>query len=406
MKKVVSLLLALVLVWACMSAVAEDEKVTISLLTTRHTTATNDIEDVWFFKYAAEKFNVEFELEQTLEASQRTSLMFASDSLPDIVWAVALSANDTVTYGVNEGLLLKWDELIDEETMPNLYAAMQQYPEAFIGSTAPDGHIYALPYIKGYSYYSDAGAMSNSIRMFINTEWLEAVNMDMPTSLDEFLDVLRAFKEQDPAGVGSENVIPLLSSANRDRDFIWHALGFAGGATQVWGTGFSIKADGEVYLPCYTEEAKEFLEFYHTCYEEGLISQDYFTMDTSTVRATIASGVCGAFGDWGLMGTGDNWAEWTAMPLLTSDYCDYPVCAMNWAYTYGMLYASAKSENIEKICEIVDYMYSDEGMYMYKIGPQDGSEYVYEGYDGWYLDENGNKTNAAVEAGLYTSYGV
>lgn len=91
MKKLVSLLLAVALLVSVFSTLAvAEEKVTVSLLTTRNSTATNDIEDVWFFKYLAQKMNVDFELEQTLETDQRISLMFASDSVPDLVWGIGL----------------------------------------------------------------------------------------------------------------------------------------------------------------------------------------------------------------------------------------------------------------------------------------------------------------------------
>lgn len=51
MKKLVSLLLAVALLVSVFSTLAvAEEKVTVSLLTTRNSTATNDIEDVWFFK--------------------------------------------------------------------------------------------------------------------------------------------------------------------------------------------------------------------------------------------------------------------------------------------------------------------------------------------------------------------
>lgn len=56
MKKLVSLLLAVALLVSVFSTLAvAEEKVTVSLLTTRNSTATNDIEDVWFFKYLAQR---------------------------------------------------------------------------------------------------------------------------------------------------------------------------------------------------------------------------------------------------------------------------------------------------------------------------------------------------------------
>lgn len=402
MKKLVSLLLAVALLVSVFSTLAvAEEKVTVSLLTTRNSTATNDIEDVWFFKYLAQKMNVDFELEQTLETDQRISLMFASDSVPDLVWGIGLSNNDVMVYGVQEGMLLNWKDLITPELMPNTYQAMQDYPDAFTASTAPDGNIYTLPMITGSSYYANTGSFSAAIRMYINKDWMDACGItELPTTLDEYLEVLRTFKEKDPMGLG-ENNIPLIGNQEKDKTFVWNALGFHGTATQAYGTAFDLK-DNQLVLPCYTEEAKEFITFYNTLYNEGLISPDYFTLDQTAARGLMASGVCGVLGDSTLAAIGDAWSSWIALSPLTSDVNDVAVAAFNPGYSVGQLYASAYTEHPEVLARIVDYMYSDEGALYYFYGPMKGTEETLGVVDGWYYDENNRITTDKVVNGEFT----
>lgn len=402
MKKLVSLLLAVALLVSVFSTLAvAEEKVTVSLLTTRNSTATNDIEDVWFFKYLAQKMNVDFELEQTLETDQRISLMFASDSVPDLVWGIGLSNNDVMVYGVQEGMLLNWKDLITPELMPNTYQAMQDYPDAFTASTAPDGNIYTLPMITGSSYYANTGSFSAAIRMYINKDWMDACGItEIPTTLDEYLEVLRTFKEKDPMGLG-ENNIPLIGNQEKDKTFVWNALGFHGTATQAYGTAFDLK-DNQLVLPCYTEEAKEFITFYNTLYKEGLISPDYFTLDQTAARGLMASGVCGVLGDSTLAAIGDAWSSWIALSPLTSDVNDVAVAAFNPGYSVGQLYASAYTEHPEVLARIVDYMYSDEGTLYYFYGPMKGTEETLGMVDGWYYDENNRITTDKVVNGEFT----
>lgn len=402
MKKLVSLLLAVALLVSVFSTLAvAEEKVTVSLLTTRNSTATNDIEDVWFFKYLAQKMNVDFELEQTLETDQRISLMFASDSVPDLVWGIGLSNNDVMVYGVQEGMLLNWKDLITPELMPNTYQAMQDYPDAFTASTAPDGNIYTLPMITGSSYYANTGSFSAAIRMYINKDWMDACGItEIPTTLDEYLEVLRTFKEKDPMGLG-ENNIPLIGNQEKDKTFVWNALGFHGTATQAYGTSFDLK-DNQLVLPCYTEEAKEFITFYNTLYTEGLISPDYFTLDQTAARGLMASGVCGVLGDSTLAAIGDAWSSWIALSPLTSDVNDVAVAAFNPGYSVGQLYASAYTEHPEVLARIVDYMYSDEGALYYFYGPMKGTEETLGVVDGWYYDENNRITTDKVVNGEFT----
>ncbi len=402
MKKLVSLLLAVALLVSVFSTLAvAEEKVTVSLLTTRNSTATNDIEDVWFFKYLAQKMNVDFELEQTLETDQRISLMFASDSVPDLVWGIRLSNNDVMVYGMQEGMLLNWKDLITPELMPNTYQAMQDYPDAFTASTAPDGNIYTLPMITGSSYYANTGSFSAAIRMYINKDWMDACGItEIPTTLDEYLEVLRTFKEKDPMGLG-ENNIPLIGNQEKDKTFVWNALGFHGTATQAYGTAFDLK-DNQLVLPCYTEEAKEFITFYNTLYNEGLISPDYFTLDQTAARGLMASGVCGVLGDSTLTAIGDAWPSWVALSPLTSDVNDVAVAAFNPGYSVGQLYASAYTEHPEVLARIVDYMYSDEGALYYNYGPMKGTEETLGMVDGWYYDENNRITTDKVVNGEFT----
>lgn len=402
MKKLVSLLLAVALLVSVFSTLAvAEEKVTVSLLTTRNSTATNDIEDVWFFKYLAQKMNVDFELEQTLETDQRISLMFASDSVPDLVWGIGLSNNDVMVYGVQEGMLLNWKDLITPELMPNTYQAMQDYPDAFTASTAPDGNIYTLPMITGSSYYANTGSFSAAIRMYINKDWMDACGItQIPTTLDEYLEVLRTFKEKDPMGLG-ENNIPLIGNQEKDKTFVWNALGFHGTATQAYGTSFDLK-DNQLVLPCYTEEATEFITFYNTLYNEGLISPDYFTLDQTAARGLMASGVCGVLGDSTLTAIGDAWPSWVALSPLTSDVNDMAVAAFNPGYSVGQLYASAYTEHPEVLARIVDYMYSDEGALYYFYGPMKGTEETLGVVDGWYYDENNRITTDKVVNGEFT----
>lgn len=420
MKKLLTLVLALAMLLTAVPALAEipdyvntestfpvvkegGPEVTVSVLTTRNSTATNDIEDVWFFKYLAEKMNIKFELEQTMERDQRISLMFASDSVPDLVWGIGLSNNDVMVYGVQEKMLLAWNDLITEELMPNTYKAMQDYPDAFAACTAPDGNIYTLPMITGSNYYTNTGSFSAAIRMYINKDWLDACGLEVPTTLDEYLNVLRTFKEKDPMNLG-ENNIPLIGNQSKDTEFVWNALGFFSTATQKFGTAFDLK-NGEVVLPCYTEEAREFITFYNTLYTEGLISPDYFTMDQTAARGLMASGVCGVMGDSTINALGDAWPSWVGLSPLTSDVNDKAVASFNPGYSAGQLYASAFTEHPEVLARLVDYLYSDEGAVMYFWGPMKGTDATLGLVDGWYFNENGKITTDKVESGEYTELG-
>lgn len=397
MKRIVSLFLTVALTLGLMGTVAlAEETPTLRLVTLLHSEQTAAIEDLTFFKHLEKKFNINLELEAVAMDAQaeRQSQMFLANDLPDLVW-LGLSNSDAVTYGAGEGMLLNWNDYLNEELMPNAMKAKEDYPDAFAASVAYDGGMYSMPYIRGPVYANNTGAFSATIRMNINKDWLAAVGMEMPTTVDEFLDIARAFKAQDPGGVGEE-LIPIIDNQNKVKDYIWNALGFyATNATQTYGTAFSIKNE-EIVLPAYTPEAKEFLQILKTMYDEGLVSPDYFTLDQDTNRGLVSTGAVGIFGDSTLQPAENNWQAWDALSPLASDVNDIRVASINFGYSIGT-YASSKTQYPELVAQIVDYMYTDEAAVFYQTGPMKGSEDEVDG-NGWWVREDGVVTNALIES--------
>lgn len=113
---------------------------------------------------------------------------------------------------------------MDETLTPNILRRFNASADARTAVTCPDGHIYTLPKL----CESMDGTTLN--RITINKSWLDACNLEEPTTLDEFINVLRTFKEKDPGNAGAENVIPLIGSYEGAGDnpgwYIMNALGF------------------------------------------------------------------------------------------------------------------------------------------------------------------------------------
>lgn len=413
MKRLLCALLTIALLISCLpAALAEgNQEATLSILATRHVEGSfTDINDLWWFKYlkhylAGEGWDVTFELEQTLEPEERISLLLATDDLPDVLWGGTLMTNvNQVIYGAGEGMLMDWTPYFNAETMPNAYGKLAEYAGVF---TLPNGAIYSMPRLSGRVYYTSLGSYPTT-RCFVNTKWLEQCNLEMPTTLDGFIDMLRAFK-----GVTSESgeTWPVCSIASFIEDVIWNALGFYGsneGANTAWdGTDFAIR-DGKLELPCYTEQYKEFLKYMNILYSEGLIHPDHFTLDEITKRGMMSEGLCGVFCDWtmALSQTTDAYADYVCYSPLSSDSCEKPVGSLGVVVGSSGISASAKTEHPELIAKIVDYMYTDMGSMLYNNGPMQGTEECLGVVDGWYLDEQGNFCTKKVDDGEIEGFDV
>ncbi len=376
------------------------DPITISILTTRHSNATNNAEDIWFFKYlewwlGQQGYNAKIEVQQSSEMDQQISLALGTDTLPDLIWGKTLLTENAVQYGTEEKMILDWAPYINEETMPNLCESLAKVPDALTASTLPDGGVYGLPYITYRGYMAATGSYGDAHRVYFDQKWLDESGMKVPETIDEFLDVLRAFKKIKPEN--GEEAIPLVSNASFLEKYLWIGLGYYGDAMSQYGEKLAIK-NGQLCFPAATEDYRTFIELMNTMYTEGLISQDYFTMDTSTARALMKNGVCGALADYGLGQAEDFSRMVSALPIGINGN-DVVVSAMP-DYTINYVWASANTEYPEVLALIMDFLYSDEGATLYYYGPKQGEDPLGI-LDGWYLDENGDATVKLIEDGTY-----
>lgn len=398
------------------TAVAEEEKadgpiitepVTISVLTTRHSNATNEADDLWFFHYmeywlAEQGYDVTFDVQQSYEIQQQLSLMLGSDTLPDLVWGTPLSKADILTYGAEEGMLLDWMPYLNEETMPNVMKIFQANENEYESDICPvNGAVYGLPYINTRGYLMATGNYGDAHRVYIDQKWLDECGLEVPETLDDFLDMLRAFKNVKTAS--GEAAIPVVSNAEFLEKYLWICLGYYGTSLTGYGTGMTIK-DDQIVLPAYSEDYRTFIEIMNTLYTEGLISPDHFTMDTTTARGLTSSGVAGVICDYGLqyLPEGEFANMVSAKPLLIGDNDQIAVSAMS-AYQGGHIWASSKTKYPELLAMILNYIYSDEGSTYYFCGPMEGQDPLGM-VDGWYYNKDGQITTKLVEDGTFADF--
>ena len=195
MKKNVCKLLAAAMAvssFSGMTAMAE-ENATYEVATVRWSD-WGDAYHTGFPDQAAAETGIEIEWNSILNADwgDRKAVLLAGGDLPDaFMGSICFGEADVLR---NVGTFIALDEYIDEY-MPNFKAILESDPTMKALATAADGHIYGLP-----SKKPCRPTVAN--QMFINQTWLDNLGLEMPTTYEEFVDVLRAFKEQDANGNG------------------------------------------------------------------------------------------------------------------------------------------------------------------------------------------------------------
>ena len=244
---------------------------------------------------------------------KKNLVLSAGTDMPDAFMGAELTDFEIITNGSN-GIFIPLEDYINEETMPNFSKLVKERPELLATCTMPDGHIYTLPSISemGFSYKDGNDYYIGAIPQFmgINKEWLAAVNMDMPTTIDELHDVLVAFKENDCNGNGdATDEIPLSFEWDHwcaNMTSLFSAFGF----TDYNEEHRAIK-DGKAYYQASTENYKNAIKYFHEWYKEGLIDMEAFSQDDSQYIAK-GSGTDARLGVF----------SWWEIPEVTGEHAD------------------------------------------------------------------------------------
>lgn len=253
-------------------------------------------EDCNAFKLLEEETNVKvtwLDWPQSQQKEKR-NLAFASGDLPDALYGGwSLDAPDVVKYG-SEGMLLPLNDYLNETYMPNFTHILENEPGLLAALSTPTGEIYVLP-----TANRNALPQTNDT-LVINSEWLEKVGKEMPTTTDELFDVLMAFKDAgDLNGNGKADEIPMTFQYNTGNTGLFSLMGFTGLVMNNKNSRMAMKDGTPVFMPA-TDEYKEYLLYLNKLYSNGLLDREAFTMDTSAYNAKTqtATPVAGVISAW------------------------------------------------------------------------------------------------------------
>jgi len=330
----------------------------------------------WMYHYMVDQMNLDFELTafNSSNKSEFLSLAFAANDLPDIIIGGGFSVSDLLKYGAQEGQIIDMAPYVNEDYMPNLTKIFDQNPEYKQSFIDPEGRMFSLGKI------TNPAERGNVMRAFINYDWLEACNLEMPTTLDEFIDAMRAFKA---AGLAE---YPIGGSNNDENptSYILNALGYQG---SVYHHSLCLR-NGEVVVPYADREVfGEYLKIMNQLYTEGLIHKDYYTMDKDTVSAVLAQGT-GFVTQAPSVYDKDFRKYWAAAPL-TSEWNDTPRWYSYGGITIGNAVITSACEDPELAARFIDFFFGtgEENGYPYgnyrlnMVGPEVLDPDIYYGFE-------------------------
>ena len=316
------------------------------------------------FKRLEESTNVHIEWTaiQSDQWGDKISLNMSNpNTLTDFVFTADFSDSNLLRYA-KQGVVIALEEYIDT-CMPNLQAVFEKYPEYRTMCTDTEGHIWALPWIEQLGV--DKTAIQTVGNMpFINTKWLNFLGLEMPHTVDEFEQVLTAFRDN-AASIQSEfgiegSIIPMSCIVNDgDQDPAVLINGFGEGYGDMdKGRHIAVTNDRKVICAAAQEGYRDGIQWLHKLYTENLIDPECFTQEWSTYVSKGKAGRYGVCFSWDVANI-DNLTDWEPLPPLAADTTN--ITPQNGSFTSGFnrgrCVVTAKAANPALVCAWLDQMY-------------------------------------------------
>lgn len=254
------------------------------------------------------------------------------------------------------------------KNMPNLSKMFKEEPYSQVISTTTEGKILGTPTV------ARPVTARTSNHMFINKQWLDKLNLQVPTTWDELRTVLNAFKTQDPNGNGKADEVPIDFNSPGTGGFGLfqpNVLLASRGIVVPNGPLGMYVENGKVKNYLTDSRYKELISYLHDLWSDGVVSPEAFTHDwskyTGTAKGNGSTATVGFTWMWtpsDIFGP-ELGGQYITLPSLkaSSDQTETPVWAYNGddlAYQADRAVISANVKNKEAALKVVDAFYSPD----------------------------------------------
>ena len=344
----------------------------------------SDFNESEFFQWLEEKTNIHIEFIVPASGSEAESfnLLFQSGSMPDIMYTQPATQKyrDGMDAAIEDGYILNLMDYLD--LCPNYVSWINSIDNAETNVLTDTGKMYGF-----WGFWDNMESGYNDQGLSIRKDFLDKVGMDIPTTYDEWEEVLTAFKEQ----LGIQAPFYTSKYGIDNGEFM---AGY--GIAPYW-----YQVDGVVTYGPMQDAYKDYLTMMNRWYENGLLDPDFATRQSTGVasdKEPILNDQIGALIDYGTRMTDayisrgatnpDFYAVACPQPKLSEDSADpaWRMASTNYQDMQNVcVLISAESEHIEEAIRWVDSFYAED-VYLnanYGIDSEEGTV--------WYAAEDGHR---------------
>ncbi len=353
----------------------------------------SNYDDLPVFQKLQEKFNVDIKFTHPVagQVKEQLNLLLASQDLPDIIQYQFYECPGGAQKAIDDNVIMSLNDLIRDKA-PNLSKYLSEHKEVDKLVKTDEKQYYCFPHI-----YGDEFLLTYS-GPIVRQDYLEKIGMKSPETIDEWHDMLAAFKTQ----------------LEIESPYSAQLLGLTNTFPQAFGVSNTVFVDNKkVKFGPLEDGYKEFIETMRKWYAEGLIDKNLASLDKKTVSQNVLNSYTGAtygntsggIGTW-MAAAQDGFRVAAAKyPVLKKG--DKPMMGhrINPYYPFGSASLSTQCKNPELAAEILDYGYSEEGILLYNFGIEGENYTMEDGYpkytEAMTNDSEGRSLSTMV--GIYTS---
>lgn len=354
------------------------------------------------------------------QAAEQFNLLLAAKQQPDIMyysWANAYPGGPDAA--IADGKIIALNDYI-EQYAPNFNAYLEAHPDVRREITTDSGNIYCFPGV--YTYTSQSSNVwqdtlsrepydETFIGLIIREDLLQQAGLDIPVTLDDWYEALKAFKDMGikyPLSCQAM-LMTMAQSFSSAFDLTIPVVGYP------MGTEFALDADGKIVYGPAQDEYKDYLAFMNKLYSEGLLDPDFMVQDRVNVQTKVVNGEVGAWVEMLPVGIGGLTSQIQAVdpsttfsavavlnPVLTEGQ-QLRYVSGNAAFTGSGAAITTSCKDIAAACKVLDYAWSEEGNRILNWGIEGES---YEFVDGWprLTDQIVNNTDGIAVSEAFSVY--
>ena len=303
----------------------------------------------------------------------------ASGDYPDILRQAEAYYTGGLVQACNDGVIYDLTEAVPKY-MPNYQALRESSEKLSKDTVTDDGRMVGV-----YTVASNHGVVQGErvwAGMALRKDLLDQLNMEVPVTIDDWHDVLKAFKDN----FGCE--APLLTGAVTGYDSRHDFLSAYGVLGEFYND------NGTVKFGPLEEGYKQWVQLFRDWYAEGLLDQNFISNDASLIPSAeyMGTGRAGASCNiWGMTADiykiqgysqdEDFFLVGATTPVL-NEGDPQQIALASSELTKETLCVTKNCKDLEFACRYLDYWYTKECMFLDSLGIE-GESYIDNG-DGTY----------------------